>query len=204
MVHKARSAAALMLTATLVVTSCSGNGSFGSSSPAESSTAVASSSSSSPKSTTFTSKHYGYSVTLPPGWNANQAADSWDVHAGYGLNQDSFTADQFGSASGPVSFAVAAPWTQSLAEWARFWIEQTTHYHEMCPPKPNTRDAVSIGGEPGSLLGYNCGILVNIAVTVRRGVAYCFTFVDDSVPAATDPTDRDTFLAILRSVQFSA
>ena len=52
------------------------------------------------------------------------------------------------------------------------------------------------------LLGYNCGILVNIAATVHRGVGYAFFLADDSVQAATDPADHATFDKILRSVQF--
>jgi hypothetical protein len=204
MIDKARATAALMLTAVVVTTSCSGKGSSGSSSPAGSSAVVTSSSSRASQSTTFTSGKYGYAVTLPPGWTGTQAAEKWDVHAGFGLNSESFTADQFRSPSDtPVSSAVATHWKGDLAAWARLWIVATDRYHESCPPKPNTRNSVSIGGQPGLLLAYNCGILVNMAVTVHRGVAYNFTLVDDSVPAATGPTDHATFLNMLKSVRFS-
>ena len=52
------------------------------------------------------------------------------------------------------------------------------------------------------LLGFDCGILINSAVTVHDGMAYVFGFRDPSVHAATDPTDRATFLALLKSVTF--
>jgi hypothetical protein len=203
MINKPGADAALMLTAILVITSCSGSGSSGASSPAASSASATPSSSSATQSTTFTSGEYGYRVTLPPGWTGTQAAEKWDVHAGFGLDSESFTADQFRSPSDtPLSFAVATHWKQDLAAWARLWIVATDRYHESCPPKPNARTPVSIGGRPGLLLEYNCGILVNMAVLVHRGLAYLFTFVNDSVPAATDPTDHATFVSMLRSVQF--
>jgi hypothetical protein len=141
-------------------------------------------------------------VTLPPGWLSAQASERWSVHDGFGLNRDSFVADQFRSASTAIAFAVAAHWKRDLAAWTRLWIAMTARYHEECPPEPNTRNRVTIGDQPGVLLGYNCGILVNIAVTVHSGVGYSVSFVDDSVPAATDPTDHATFLTMLRSVQF--
>jgi hypothetical protein len=52
------------------------------------------------------------------------------------------------------------------------------------------------------LLEYNCGILINMAATVRHGVGYVFVFRDDSVQAASDRTDHAVFAQILRSVEF--
>jgi hypothetical protein len=54
------------------------------------------------------------------------------------------------------------------------------------------------------LLAYNCGILINHAVTVHHGVGYDFAFRDPTVAAATDPTDHAALLDILGSVQFPA
>ena len=59
-----------------------------------------------------------------------------------------------------------------------------------------------MGGQPGVLLAYNCGILINIAATVHHGVGYWFAFRDPAVAAATDPADHAAFMDILRSVQF--
>jgi hypothetical protein len=141
-------------------------------------------------------------MTLPAGWTGTQAAQAWDIHAGFGLNTDSFQADQFRSASTAAAYTVAAQWKQDLAAFAKFWISDTARYHESCPPKPTRRHSITIGGQPGALLAYNCGILVNLAVTVHHGIGYNFTFVDDSVQSVTDPTDRATFLNMLKSIHF--
>jgi len=52
------------------------------------------------------------------------------------------------------------------------------------------------------LLEYNCGILINIAGTVRHGVGYWFAFRYLSVHAASDPAGHAAFVEIRRSVEF--
>ncbi len=51
------------------------------------------------------------------------------------------------------------------------------------------------------LIAWNCGILINGAVTVHNGRAYVFGLRDPAVHAATDPADRATFLTMLESVR---
>jgi len=199
---------ATLMLAAIVITSCSGSGSSGSSPPAASSALATSSSSTAspstpPEPTTFTSATYGYTWTLPADWTGAQAVQAWDIHAGFGLNTFSFQADQFKSASTAAAYVVAAPWKEDLAAFAKFWILDNARFHgDHCPSKPTTRTPITIGGQPGTLLAYNCGILVNIAVAVHHGVGYNFSFVNDSVAAATDPTDHATFVSMLKSVQF--
>jgi hypothetical protein len=197
---------ASLLTAVIVITSCSsGGGAPGSSSPVSSNAATTPSSSGASQSTApepkmFTSATYGYRVPLPAEWTTIQALDKWDGQSGLTFDY-SAQVDQFGSASTAV-FAVAAHWKRDLAAYTRFWIVWNARYHgEHCPPAPNTRNPITIGGQPGVLLAYNCGILINIAATVHSGVGYSFSFRDLGVQAATDPTDHATFLNILRSVQ---
>ena len=67
---------------------------------------------------------------------------------------------------------------------------------------PQVKDPIVIGAEPGTLLGYDCGILINSAIAVHKGMAYLFGFRDPAVHAATDPTDRAAFLQLLKSVRF--
>ena len=67
---------------------------------------------------------------------------------------------------------------------------------------PESQDPIEIGGEPGVLSSYDCGILINTAVTVHDGVAYVFGFRDPAVHAATSPDDRALFIALLESVKF--
>lgn len=209
MISKAGATAALILAATFVTASCSGSGSSGSTSRQASSAVVttfsspSASQSTAAQPTTFTSATYRYTVTLPPGWVSSQAAEKWSVYDPFGLDRYSAQADQFSSPSDVVSFVVADHWKRGLAAWARYWIAATTRTHESCPPKPSTTNRVTVGNQRGTLLDYNCGILVNIAATVHHGVGYCFSFVDDFVHAATDPTDHATFLKMLKSVQFA-
>ena len=152
--------------------------------------------------TTFTSATYGYTLTVPAGWASRQAFEKWDIESE--LDGTSILADLFGEPGvSRGAFAAAAPWKRDLAAYTSYLIAWTAHYHEFCPQRPNRRTGVSIGGQRGVLLAYDCGILVNIAVTVHRGVGYVFTFVDRGVAAATDPTDHATFLKILRSVRFA-
>lgn len=150
----------------------------------------------------FHSPEYGYTVTLPAGWTANQAYSKWNGSAE--LVKDSLDVDVFfRPSSSAISFAAAARWTHGLATYARYLIASTVRYHsDTCPRRPNKQVGIAMGGGPGVLLEYNCGILINIAVTVRHGVGYVFTFRDDSVQAATDRTDHAVFAQILRSVEF--
>ena len=67
---------------------------------------------------------------------------------------------------------------------------------------PDVTDQITIGGDPGTLLAFDCGILINNAIAVHDGVAYLFGFRDPAVHAATDPTDRATFVMLLESVRF--
>jgi hypothetical protein len=46
--------------------------------------------------------------------------------------------------------------------------------------------------------------LINVAATVHGGTGYHFVFRDPAVAAATDPTDKATFSALLSSVTFGS
>ena len=71
-----------------------------------------------------------------------------------------------------------------------------------CPATPDAKDTIEIGGAPGRMLAWNCGILINGAVTVYDGTGYLFGFRDPAVHAATDAADRAAFLQLLHSVYF--
>jgi hypothetical protein len=183
-----------------LMASCSG-GASSSSSLGSSDADTSPSSSQGASAVRFHSPEYGYTVTLPAGWTALQAHTKWDGKSE--LTRDSFGVDLFVGPSYAISFGAAAAWTHGLASYARYLIASTVRYHsDTCPRKPNIESGIGIGGRHGVLLGYNCGILINIAATVRNGVGYMFVFHDDSVQAATDRTDHATFVKILRSVQF--
>ena len=197
---------AALLATLFLIASCSTSSATGSSSPASGHTGTTPASpgeshvSSVPA--TFTSASYGYTVTVPAGWSSRQAFSKWDGQSE--LDGGSAEIDVFGQPT--VSrgvFVAAARWKQDLAAYATFLIAWNKNYHgDYCPPTPNTRSRVTVGGQPGVLLAYNCGILVNNVVTVHNGVGYVFAFIDRGVAAATDPTDHKTFLKLLKSVRF--
>jgi hypothetical protein len=197
----------LTVTAALILASCLlASCSSGDTSSAGRVRAVSAGGSPSPASSsvrqTFTSPEYGYTVTLPAGWAATQAYSKWNGSAE--LVKDSLDVDRFFRASSSaLSFAAAARWTHGLPAYRKFLIASTVRYHsDTCPSRPDKQAGIAIGGRPGVLLEYNCGILINIAATVRHGVGYVFTFRDDSVQAASDRTDHAVFVQMLRSVEF--
>ena len=193
-----------LLAAIGLVTSCSGSGSSAVTPGASVMVpppSAAAPQPTAPKPTTFTSKAYGYTVTVPPRWTTRQAFANWDGESE--LDGDSAFVDLLGHpAESNGVWAAAARSKGDLATDTTFAIAWNKHFHGDFCQHPPTRSRVTVGGQPGVLLAYNCGILVNVVVTVHRGVEYWFAFVDQSVPAAFDPTDRATFLDILKSVQF--
>jgi len=195
-------ARAVPILAVLALVACStGSPSATVSSSANTSPSESPSISASTEPTTFTSETYGYSLTLPGDWTSVQASALWDGKGSPG--SDDAVADQF---IGPAasSWAFAAPTAKDLAPYVKGTIEGTVEDHgDTCPATPDAQDPIEIGGQPGMLLAWNCGILINQAVTVESGIGYLFGFRDPSVHAATDTADRKLFLELLRSVQFT-
>ena len=151
--------------------------------------------------TKFTSTTYGYSLTVPAGWTVIQATAAWGGTGG--PSHDAPQADQFVGPAGASVWALVAPTTKDLAGYVKESMAAVMKYHgDTCPAPPEAVDPIKIGGEPGTLLAWNCGILINIAPTVHKGTAYLFGFRDPAVHAATDPADRAAFLALLESVRF--
>jgi len=158
----------------------------------------------SPTPVVFSSTPYHYSITLPIGWIGEPATSTWN---GFGAPNFMDTAvDVFGPANESVTFGVsaaAAPTRSLLAPWVALGIAETFRIHgDTCSQKPDSVEPVTIGGQPGTLVAYSCGILINSAYTVVNGYGYIFSFRDPNIQAATDPTDRATFTAMLASVVF--
>ena len=205
------------LVAVLLVGACSGAGSPASqaaaepspvvSAPSVSPSAVAASpkTSASPTPTAsaavFESKTYGYSLIPPAGWSTIQATAKWD---GQGAPfHDVPEADQFVSPGPASAWFFGAPTDKDLtARVAEAVAANAKEHGDTCPPVPESQDPIEIGGEPGVLLAFDCGILINSAVAVHDGVAYVFGFRDPAVHAATSPADRAVFLGLLESVRF--
>jgi hypothetical protein len=154
--------------------------------------------------TSFTSPVYGYSLTVPARWTVIEASEAWgggDEASSHDVPQ----ADQFVSPGPSSAWMLAAPTDEDLQGYVDERITANAAGHSStCPPTPEIQDPIDVGDEPGMLLGYNCGILINLAVAVHDGVGYLFGMRDPSVHAATDATDRATFEALLGSVSFPA
>jgi hypothetical protein len=154
-----------------------------------------------PSATSFTSATYGYSLTVPPGWSSGQATKTWDGSSG--LSSGSAEVDKFIGPSSASSTGVAAPSDQTLSGYADALVAANAKYHgDTCPARPAARKPITIGGDPATLLEYDCGILINLAVTVHKGVGYEFLLRDPAIHASSDPSDQESFLALLHSVKF--
>ena len=167
-------------------------------SPSSSASASASAS-----AATFTSPLYGYTVTLPAGWTAQAATVKWDGQGAPG--NDDPAVDRFLGTGSASAFGFAAPISSDLSGYATDVIARNAKFHgDTCPPKPDSTEQTTVGSEPGAFIAWNCGILINLAVTLHQGTGYEFVFRDPGVHQATDPTDRATFDSILGSVSFGS
>ena len=111
---------------------------------------VAASSSAGP--TSFTSKVYGYSLTVPAGWTIIQATAAWD---GKGAPfHDVPEADQFVGPAAASAWFFGAPTTKDLAGKVKESIAANAAEHgNTCPAVPQVKDPIVIGSEAGTLLG---------------------------------------------------
>jgi hypothetical protein len=157
---------------------------------------------SSPKQ--FTSSRYHYSLTLPAGWSTSAATATWD---GTGMpGPEDGIADWFFGGGTMSSWAQAAPTSSDLQTYVAQRLAGNLQTHgDTCPSAatPVAREPISIGGSPAVFLAFDCGPLINIAVTVQNGIGYAFTFKDDGIHSATNSQDRAVFQTILDSVVFA-
>ncbi len=132
---------------------------------------------------------------------ALKATIAWDGTSG--TTSDSPNVDHWIGRTEASAWAYAAPYAGDLNAYTKKAVADNARYHgTTCPATPEAQDPITIGGEPGVLLAYDCGILINIAVTLHDGVGYVFALRDPTIPAATDPADAAIFAALLDSVQF--
>jgi hypothetical protein len=152
----------------------------------------------------FTSRHYGYTEALPPGWTSNRSATrQWNGKGAPGTEDSAV--DLFYAPGGREAWAVAAPTKQRLAAYARATIRAAAAAHP-CPAVPQTNQAITIGGAPARLMGMQCpagsGFLVETAVTIHDGTAFVFASQDPAGTPATHPADRAAFRNFLGGITF--
>ena len=169
-------------------------------SPAPTMTAVPSPFPSTMGPTTFTSPLYGYTVTVPAGWAASQALLRWDGTTQPGPDAET---DKFDLPGPLLVHAFAGRFSGDLDAFVADRIVANHRDHaDTCPvAEPDDIEPTRINDQSWVILSWNCGALINQAVTVRDGIAYAFVFRDLAIEAATDPTDRAIFRSILDSVE---
>ena len=140
---------------------------------------------------------------MPTGWVIVPATVPWDAASSPGAIDASV--DQFVSPSGLSAFAFAGPVSVDLAGFVDDNIAWTVRDHaSTCPAAvPESTEAIEVGGEPGMLLSWDCGILINQALVVRDGTGFVMVVRDPNVEAAKDATDRAILEALLDSVVFA-
>jgi hypothetical protein len=150
--------------------------------------------------TAFTSRTYGYALTVPAGWIAIQASRTWDGISA--VSHDSAEVDQFVMSDARAASGLAAPTSGDTKALVSKTISDTAKYHgDTCKPGATLQAPVKVGSQPGILLAFDCGILINNAVVVANGIGYTFLFRDRSVHSPTDAADQAIFEAVLRSVR---
>jgi hypothetical protein len=152
-----------------------------------------------PTSLVFTSARYRYSITLPTGWVATPARATWDGTTAPIFNDP--VVDAFGPVGDVGAFVSAAPITSSLAAWVADGIATNARVHTVdsgCSnfATPDSVKSITIGGQPGTLVGFKNCFFVNMAFTVVNGYGYRFAFRD---PLSMN---SPTITTMLRSVVF--
>ena len=136
---------------------------------------------STPTPLVFTSARYRYSITLPTGWVATPARAIWDGTTAPIFNDP--VVDAFGPVGDVGAFVSAAPTTRSLAAWVADGIATNARVHSVdsgCSnfATPDSVESITIGGQPGTLVGFKNCFFVNMAFTVVNGYGYRFAFRD--------------------------
>jgi hypothetical protein len=153
-----------------------------------------------PTPTTYTSTLYGYSLTLPAGWQVVPATTRWDGTSDPG--HDEPTVDQMTGPSTAVAWAFSEPATTELTRYAAERVAADATFHP-CPKTPATTTKITIDGSAGLLMSRDCGILVLTGLAINGGTAFVFYLQDSSVHGAADPTDEAILASMLASVRLT-
>ena len=150
----------------------------------------------------FTSRQYGYAEALPASWRlAKLATRPWSGKGGPGY--DSPVVDLFQGPGSLQAWADAAPTHKSLAAYTSATIRASRAAHPCS--RPQTDQAITIGGAPARLLGMQCpagsGFLVEIAVTVHHGTAFVFASQHQPGTPVHKPADRAAFRRFLAGIR---
>jgi hypothetical protein len=149
----------------------------------------------------FVSEHYGYTIRMPSGWSAAQAAQTWDGDGAPGF--DTPFVDLFDAPVG-VAWGYAAPTDLTLTAYTKK-TEHAAATEHLCPKKPERDTAIRIDGSPARFLLGHCpatdGILVLLGITVHDGTAFIFAFQGPPGNRAAENEEGAEFLRLLAGVR---
>jgi hypothetical protein len=152
--------------------------------------------------TLFRSPLYGYAIPIPTGWSAAPAAVRWDGASApsLGPNVDVIAGSHL------IVLGFAGPFAGDLAAFTQDQLAAAVRDHsDTCPANPlELNEAITIGGQPGVLLGLNCGARIDQAMTVHDGIGYSFTIRDAGFSPTLDQTDLASVRSMLEAVTFPA
>jgi hypothetical protein len=149
--------------------------------------------------TAFVSPLYGYSLTVPAGWQVAPATARWDGSAEPGHEEP--VSDRFLPLGSASFWAYAGPVSLTLDAFVKDRIAANARDHgDTCPATPDVQEPITVAGEPAVFLAWNCGILINHVVMVHGGVGYSWLARDPGVHAATAAADRAILDQLLASV----
>ena len=160
------------------------------------------SSSPAPTPTVFRSPLYRYSIMVPTGWSATPATTRWNGESQPSLGPN---VDQV---AGPhlIVLGYSGPFGGNLTAFVQDRIAANTRDHsDTCPSNAlQLNQPTTIGGEPGVVLGLNCGARIDQVITVHDGVGYAFTIRDTAFSSTLDPQDFAVAKSMLDSLVFPA
>jgi len=153
-----------------------------------------------PTPNVFRSPLYGYSIVVPTGWSATPATTRWDgvSAASLGPNVDQLAGPHL------IVLGYAGPFAGNLTAFVQDQIAASARDHsDTCPSNAlQLNQPTTIGGQPGVLLGFNCGARIDQAITVHDGLGYAFTIRDAAFSPTLDPTDFARVQPMLDSLIF--
>jgi hypothetical protein len=148
----------------------------------------------------FRSPLYGYTVVVPDHWKTAPATVRWDGVSAPSLGPN---VDQL---AGPhlIVLGYAGPFAGNLTAFVQDQITAALRDHsDTCPSNALQLDQpTTVGGEPGVLLGLNCGARIDQVITVHDGVGYAFTIRDAAFGSTLDRQDFVLARSMLDALTF--
>jgi hypothetical protein len=148
----------------------------------------------------FRSPLYGYSIVVPTGWSATPATARWDgvTAPSLGPNVDQVAGRHL------IVLGYAGPFAGNLTAFVQDQIAASERDHsDTCPSNAvQLNQPTTISGQPGVLLGLNCGARIDQVITVHDGVGYAFTIRDAAFSPTLDPADFATAQSMLDALSF--